>query len=146
MGLRDTLVHSLHRTLPGLLRYEDRNSMNFSIESRVPFLTRGLAEFALSLPEDFLLDSQGTSKRIVRDAMRGIAEDRVLDRTDKIGFRTPEKQWLEELKPDLDGVLSSEVARSLPFFINPIDSDDTGADTWKCACLIRWFEINNVEW
>ena len=36
--------------LPALLRYEDRNSMAFSVESRVPFLDHRLVEFALHFP------------------------------------------------------------------------------------------------
>ena len=43
-----------------LLRYEDRNSMAYSIESRVPFLTPQLARFVLSLPEAYLIDRDGT--------------------------------------------------------------------------------------
>ncbi|MFP3589735.1 asparagine synthase-related protein, partial [Paraburkholderia sp. SIMBA_055] len=40
------LTSSLHhRGLQHLLRHGDRNSMRFSIESRVPFLTTGLTEF-----------------------------------------------------------------------------------------------------
>lgn len=37
--------------LPGLLRYEDRNSMAFGIEARVPFLDHRLVELALRLPD-----------------------------------------------------------------------------------------------
>src|SRR5262249_12473539 len=45
--LHEALVQSLTETvLPALLRYEDRNAMAFSIESRVPFLTPRLAQFA----------------------------------------------------------------------------------------------------
>ena len=77
-----------------LLRILDRNSMHWSIESRVPFLTTDIVEFLLSLPEDYLLSSGGQTKRIFRTAMRGIVPDDILDRKDKIGFATPEKQWL----------------------------------------------------
>src|SRR5262249_42286425 len=71
----DVLRHELHRSLvrtslPQLLRYEDRNSMAHSIESRVPFLTPALAQFILALPEEYLVAPDGTSKRIFREAMR----------------------------------------------------------------------------
>ena len=96
---RDLLRQQLHRTLvetslPMLLRYEDRNSMAHSIESRVPFLIPGLADFLLRLPEEYLIGPDGTSKRIFRDAMRGFVPDAILDRKDKIGFATPEQRWL----------------------------------------------------
>ncbi|MGB3910324.1 MAG: asparagine synthase (glutamine-hydrolyzing) [Pseudolysinimonas sp.] len=79
--------------LPMLLRHGDRNSMRFSIESRVPFLDRALNEFLLSLPEDWLVGPDGTTKRILRDAARGWVPDAVIDRRDKVGFETPEAEW-----------------------------------------------------
>lgn len=82
------------RGLPGLLRHGDRNSMRFSVESRVPFLTPELADFALSLPEEYLVSLQGETKHVLRSAMRGIVPDEILDRKDKIGFATPEQTWL----------------------------------------------------
>lgn len=83
--------------LPMLLRHGDRNSMRFSIESRVPFLDRSLNEFLFSLPEDWLVGPDGTTKRILRDAVRGWVPDAVIDRRDKVGFETPEAQWQERL-------------------------------------------------
>lgn len=82
------------RGLPSLLRHGDRNSMRFSVESRVPFLTPELADFALSLPEEYLVSLQGETKHVLRSAMRGIVPDAILDRKDKIGFATPEQAWL----------------------------------------------------
>ena len=82
------------RGLSHLLRYEDRNSLSHSIESRVPFLTIDMAEFLLSLPENYLLSDDGVTKYVFREAMRGIVPDQILDRKDKIGFETPDNQWL----------------------------------------------------
>ena len=56
-------------SLPQLLRYEDRNSMASSLESRLPFLTPDLADFLLRLPADFLLGRDGTTKNVFRQAM-----------------------------------------------------------------------------
>jgi asparagine synthase (glutamine-hydrolysing) len=83
--------------LPMLLRHGDRNSMRFSIESRVPFLDRALTELLFSLPEEWLVGPDGTTKRILRDAMRGLVPDAVIDRRDKVGFETPEAEWQERL-------------------------------------------------
>lgn len=80
--------------IPHLLRHEDRNAMRFSIESRVPFLTIPLVNFLYSLPEEYLISANGETKCIFRSAMRGIIPDELLDRRDKIGFATPEKDWL----------------------------------------------------
>lgn len=95
--MAELALSSTRRGLPSLLRHGDRNSMRFSVESRVPFLTTDLADFLLSLPEHYLLSDQGETKHIFRAAMRGIVPDVILDRRDKIGFATPEKDWLLRL-------------------------------------------------
>jgi asparagine synthase (glutamine-hydrolysing) len=87
-------LSATRRGLPALLRHADRNSMRFSIESRVPFLTPQLATFLFSLPEDYLVSPDGRTKHIFRIAMRGIVPDEILERRDKIGFATPERDWL----------------------------------------------------
>lgn len=86
------------RNLPALLRHADRNSMHFAIESRVPFLSLDLAELLLALPEKYLISNEGETKSIFRSAMRGIVPDDVLDRKDKVGFATPERDWLISMK------------------------------------------------
>lgn len=79
--------------LPMLLHWEDRNSMAHSVESRVPFLDYRLVEFVTGLPESMLV-SRGITKRVLRRAMQGILPDSVRERTDKIGFATPEQTWM----------------------------------------------------
>ncbi|AJC74261.1 asparagine synthase [Pseudothermotoga hypogea DSM 11164 = NBRC 106472] len=80
-------------SLPALLHWEDRNSMAFSVESRVPYLDYRIVEFLLSLPESYIIRN-GYTKAILRDSMRGIVPDKILDRKDKIGFATPEEVWM----------------------------------------------------
>lgn len=82
--------------LPQLLRYEDRNSMHHSIETRLPFLDYRLVELGVALPAAFKIDSQGTQKAILRKAMRGVVPDRILDRQDKVGFAPPDRVWSRE--------------------------------------------------
>jgi asparagine synthase (glutamine-hydrolysing) len=113
--LRAQLQHTLAETsLPMLLRYEDRNSMAHSVESRVPFLTPEFVTFVLRLPEEYLIAPDGTSKSVFRAAMRGLVPDVVLDRKDKIGFQTPEKVWLSTLGDWVDTTLSGPAARRVP--------------------------------
>ncbi len=111
----DRLRHELHHTLtvtslPMLLRYEDRDSMAHSVESRVPFLTPDLVSFILALPEEFIIDQEGTSKAIFRRAMRGLVPDAILDRKDKIGFATSEQLWLTHLRPWVEQTLRSQAS------------------------------------
>jgi len=79
--------------LPGLLRFEDRNSMAFGIEARVPFLDHKLVELALRLP-DRLRISGDEQKVALRRAFVDVVPDEVLRRRDKIGFASPEHRWV----------------------------------------------------
>lgn len=81
--------------LPMLLHWEDRNSMAHSVEARVPFLDYRLVELALGLPDDYKL-GQGWTKRILRESLRGVLPERIRLRRDKIGFETPELQWMRK--------------------------------------------------
>jgi asparagine synthase (glutamine-hydrolysing) len=80
-------------SLPVLLRYEDRNSMAHSIETRLPFLDYRLVEFLVNCPEHLKLRA-GWTKWILREAMRGILPDKIRLRRRKLGFDTPESQWM----------------------------------------------------
>ena len=135
-------------SLSHLLRYEDRNSMAFSIESRVPFLTPQLAEFVTSLPEEYLISADGVRKSVFREAMRGIVPDVVLDRKEKIGFETPERKWLLALRPWVENLLQSDRARELRALDYP-----KAVQYWEAACAGRrpfgtaiWRWINLIEW
>lgn len=85
----------MYFSYPQLLRYEDRNSMAFSIESRVPFLDYRLVEFVFSLPSSFLI-KEGYTKAILREGMKGIIPESVRIRKSKLGFATPEQIWVEQ--------------------------------------------------
>lgn len=138
--------------LPALLRHGDRNAMAHSIESRVPFLTKDIADFCLSLPEEYLIDMSGQTKSVFRQAMRGLVPDAVLDRKDKIGFATPEEGWLKNLAPWVDDILVS--ATDIPF-INLSEmqrewqymrSGQLGFNrrVWRWLNYIRWIQIFKV--
>jgi asparagine synthase (glutamine-hydrolysing) len=151
----DELTRATTLALPHLLRYEDRNSMHFSIESRVPFLTPEFAEFAISVPEEYSLAPDGTQKALFRRAMRGIVPDSILDRRDKIGFATPEKAWLSQLEPWIKSVLDD--ARGigacpidLPRLENECRATLTGqkrfdSHIWRCLNLIVWARRHRVS-
>ena len=139
----ETLTSS---SIPHLLRYEDRNSMRFSIESRVSFLYTELVEYLFSLPEEYLISPDGTSKYVFREAMRGIVPDVILDRKDKIGFATPEHSWLTKM----DGWVNECFARGDQigcFQLDELRSEWSrvvkGEAPFNFRCW-RWF--NAIEW
>jgi len=79
--------------LPSLLRYEDRSAMAHGVESRLPFMDWRLVAYVFSLPASMKIRG-GETKWILRQAMRGIVPEEILGRHDKIGFATPESDWL----------------------------------------------------
>jgi asparagine synthase (glutamine-hydrolysing) len=102
--------------LPSYLRYEDKNSMAHSIESRLPFLDYRLVQLAFSLPSEMKL-FRGRTKRVLRSAMKDILPEEVKSRKDKIGFSTPEDSWLRtDLKEAVLDITNSELFRKRPFF------------------------------
>lgn len=156
-ALREYMAHQLTvSSLPALLRYEDRNSMAYSIESRVPFLTPAIAEFLFALPDDEVL-RDGVTKPVLRRAMRGLVPDAILDRKDKIGFATPERTWL--VGPLADYVrktLTSDVAHEIPALeptkmLQEFERVAAGTQrfsftTWRWINLIEWTRTQNVRW
>ena len=83
------------RLLPSLLRYEDRNSMAFSIETRLPFLDYRLVELAFSLPDEQKVLGL-TRKAILKRALADRIPPPIRERADKMGFETPTDRWLRE--------------------------------------------------
>lgn len=81
------------KCLPALLKYEDRNSMAHSIEARVPFLDYRLVEFMASLPNHMKI-RDGQMKWLLRQALKDVMPIEVIERRNKMGFGTPEQEWL----------------------------------------------------
>jgi asparagine synthase (glutamine-hydrolysing) len=91
-SLLDRLLYADLKTyLVELLMKQDQMSMATSIESRVPFLDHHLVEFAATLPDQMKL-SGWTTKRILREAMKGVLPDTILNRP-KMGFPVPFSAW-----------------------------------------------------
>jgi len=94
--LRSELVST---NLPALLHWEDRNSMAFSIEARVPYLDHRLVEFIAGLPLDEKIRG-GITKVALRRAIKGLVPEAIRCRMDKMGFVAPEEVWMkEQLRP-----------------------------------------------
>lgn len=83
----------MHFSLPPLLRFEDRNMMAFGIEARVPFVDHVFVEWMAKLPVSLRL-SDGWSKRVLREGLRGILPEKIRTRRSKLGFSTPEPAWM----------------------------------------------------
>ncbi len=91
----------LTNTLPAILRWEDRNTMEASVEGRLPFLLPEVVAFCLRLPDSHLVGPTGETKYVLREALHDLLPAAVRDRRDKIGLAVPLRTWLRDV-PDVD--------------------------------------------
>jgi asparagine synthase (glutamine-hydrolysing) len=146
---REYCIDAIERSLPQLLRYEDRSSMAFSIESRVPYLDHPLVEFVLSLPTNMKI-RDGWSKLVQRLAATGRVPDEIAWRRDKLGFATPQQTWQRQTAGDMrDFIRQFEIP---PFLDRAgierlIASDLAGvsaSEYWQTMFLLRWIHVFRV--
>jgi asparagine synthase (glutamine-hydrolysing) len=105
-------------TLPFILRMEDRSSMAFSIEARVPLLDHRLVEYGLSLP-DHLKIQGGFSKFAVRQATQGLMPESVRLRRTKLGFAGADRRWLDgALRPQVTELIEGNL--KCERFVDPV--------------------------
>jgi len=83
--------------LEKLLTYADRNSMAFSREIRLPFLSHELVEFIFSLPIELKMQN-GWTKFILRKSMENTIPKSIAWRIDKLGYQPPINSWLQQEK------------------------------------------------
>ena len=89
------------------LKCEDRCSMWHSVESRTPFSDDiNLIEYVFSLPSSVKMVN-GELKSLMRTAMRGITPDVILRRKDKMGYLTPNRQWIADIRNDVRHVFEN---------------------------------------
>lgn len=134
-----------HTSLPGLLRYEDKNSMAWSIEARVPFLDHRLIQFCLELPIEMKMNASW-SKWILRESMKGILPDSITKRRDKMGFATEQSIWLYHNKAKIRAIFEDEnvkchqyvnIKNLLEDFDDLIDPKK-GNNIWRIINLELW--------
>lgn len=93
--LRNRMMNEMfYESTPVILHEDDLNAMYFSIENRSPFLDRGLFDHCYQIPSRYLI-SNGYAKVVLRESMRGIAPDCVLDNARKVGFNAPIFDFLD---------------------------------------------------
>jgi asparagine synthase (glutamine-hydrolysing) len=115
--LHDSFLQHFEYKLEHLLKWDDLNSMSFSIESRVPFLDHHLVETTLSLPTNLLI-RDGASKHILREAVKDILPEQIYNRFDKKGFETPSDEWfrMNPFKNYIHDLLNSSSFQNRGYF------------------------------
>lgn len=147
--LRSRLVHDLFTgSLPSLLRYEDRNSMRFSVEGRVPFLDPTLVRTVFAMPDDAIIGG-GWNKRVLRDATTDLLPPSINRRRNKIGFTAPQSEWFHEQFGFLHDVLSSASFGARPYFDQP--QVLTALEQWRGGSgehdsMVFWRLVNVELW
>lgn len=151
---RGYILDNILGELQHLLRSEDRNSMTFSIESRVPFLDYKLVELVYSMPFEYKI-KEGRTKAVLRDGLHGILPEKIFDRHSKLGFATPEDKWIkanqdrfrEELEIACDS-LAPMVSKKL--VLNWFDSYGHNVQrgdgtVFRIICAGRWARVFNID-
>ena len=122
-------------------------SMAWSIESRVPLLDYRIVELSARIPSWYKI-RRGTPKSILREAVRGLVPDEILDRRDKKGYPVPTTPWFRGPLADyIRNVMAAEllcadyvdvdVARRLAAD-HASGHADHGATLWKILNLELW--------
>jgi len=139
-----------YSNMPTLLHYEDRNSMTSSIESRVPFLDYELVEFLFSVPTNLKIKNS-VSKYLLRESLKDMMPEKIINRKDKMGFVTPDNVWLEtHFKDRFLEIIESKHLQdleifntvSLKAFVNEyLKSGRMIIPIWKIITLGLWLEM-----
>jgi asparagine synthase (glutamine-hydrolysing) len=122
--------------------------MAHSIEARVPFLDYRLVEMAFRMPDELKIHHAET-KVALRQAMRGILPEAVRQRRDKMGFVTPEREWLAgELSTWVSEIIHSPSFQQRPYFNAPEIQKSYGAYTRGQVDLtgLAWRWVNLELW
>lgn len=134
-------------SLPMLLRFEDKNSMHFAIETRLPFLDYRLVEFGLGLPVGLKLN-KGWTKWPLRAAMQKDLPEEICWRKDKVGFAAPDQIWLNRHANVMyEKVLASSLVgqfADLKALEKRFHRLDLGM-RWRLYCIALWAERFRVE-
>jgi asparagine synthase (glutamine-hydrolysing) len=150
-GLVGVLHQDLTSTnLPKLLRYEDRISMAFSLETRLPLLDYRLVDMVFALPLNYRIH-RGWSKWILRRAMQDVLPKEICWRRNKMGFPTPETRWLrqgaayirEQLGAQVDGPTAAYIQPAMVKQLVTLPDEELAATPglWRMLNLLKWYEI-----
>jgi asparagine synthase (glutamine-hydrolysing) len=135
----------LKTLLPALLHVEDRTSMSVSLESRVPLLDHRIAELVSSMPPTFRFKG-GDTKRVLREAVRHVLPEPVINRRDKMGFPVPLSEWMRgPIRNFVGDVLTSSSARQRGLYqmagVERLLAHEApfGRQIWGLLSLELWF-------
>lgn len=133
VDLQNSEINSFQ--LRRLLRYEDRNSMSVSLESRLPFLDYRLVELGVSTPPEFHFNA-GFTKSVLRSSFTDIIDDKVLYRNFKLGFNSPDSIFINNNYNYIKNTISQSNFLSLNFDLTKIPDDNSFL--WRLFSFSVW--------
>jgi asparagine synthase (glutamine-hydrolysing) len=162
-GFNNSLDESLFEQffqspLPGILNQYDRCSMAHGVECRMPYMDYRIVEFVFSLPPESKV-GDGYTKRILREAMKGIVPDETRLNKFKIGFNAPIVDWFQEPlrkfmleqmgKPDFINSKyfnGKKIKKEFEDFLNVSNPQwDEAWKFWPTVHLAWWMDYNNIK-
>jgi asparagine synthase (glutamine-hydrolysing) len=116
-SLKEFLINHFEYKFEHNLLWADKTGMQFSLETRFPFLDHNLVEKTLSIPTENYIKN-GYTKVIMRNALKGILPEKIRMRKDKVGFSTPESDWFKnrKLQAILEDVIESDSFKGRGYF------------------------------
>ncbi|WP_449401414.1 asparagine synthase-related protein [Chryseobacterium wanjuense] len=98
--------------LPELLKWEDKNSMSYSIESRLPYLDYNFVETCLSINNHYKI-RKGWSKYLLRRNLEKFLPDEITYNRTKIGFDAPVNHWWPRSEKILETINNSKIIQEI---------------------------------
>ena len=151
-SLNESAQKHVEMKLHHLLRAEDKNSMMFGVEARVPFLEKDLVNFALNTPSKFKVQ-KGSIKHILKEAAKNVLPKVIYNRNNKIGYETPMGKWMrsEFFQKEIKKMLESS-NQPMKKYLNLIyikkiwekhmlNKGDFSSEIWKYFYLTKWYNI-----
>ena len=153
--LNERLFLDTHiNVLPAILRNYDRAAMAHGVEVRMPLLDYRLVSFAFALPPASKIGG-GFTKRILRDAVKGLIPEPIRRRRQKIGFNAPLIELFNGgLAPLIENIIAHplwkaapylEAAKLTPFIVERTRNRSWTMADWYSATQI-WARFNIVLW
>jgi asparagine synthase (glutamine-hydrolysing) len=133
--------------LPHLLRYEDKNSMFFSIETRLPFLDYRSVQIATSI-NPLLKIKNGWSKYILRQTINKEVPSKIVWRKNKIGFELPESEIIDSLELESKKLIDESALIDKIIHKNKLMSNFAYLDErtkWRLYNIVKWEEFFKVK-
>ncbi|WP_418180400.1 asparagine synthase (glutamine-hydrolyzing) [Aliarcobacter lanthieri] len=122
--------------MPHLLKYEDKNSMRNSIETRLPFVDYDFLQTALSINSKLKI-KDGWTKYILRKVIQKALPKNIVWRKNKFGFEAPTKIWIKSIESELKELIqSSKILNTIIDEIKYVELDDK--QKWKLYNIAKW--------